>query len=266
MPTLDLADSLFAPLSSPIQGDRARPPRPDRPDRPDRIGPQLDREWTVLRHDPGALRRANGWRVVNVHVDDLDQLVTLAGGRQPTRPNTDEVLRQLLLTAHDDQLAARVVLQRMLPGLYGAVRRRRSDATGTVGLLEELVGAAWITIRTFDPARRPSCLGAALVRGAEHRAFRAGSRGRLIAEPCSGSPALDEVIDPARPHAVEELAELLRLARQSGLDEADLTLVRQLVRFGSSSALADELGVTDRTVRNRRARVTDRLRQVAAAA
>ena len=41
---------------------------------------------------------------------------------------------------------------------------------------DELVGAAWIAITTFDPARSPRCLAAALISDADYRAFRAPRR------------------------------------------------------------------------------------------
>jgi hypothetical protein len=66
--------------------------------------------------------------------------------------------------------------------------------------------------------------------------------------------------------ACEELAGVLADARAAGVPSADLDLVRQLLRTGSPGQVARDLDVTTRTIRNRRERVTIRLRQAALAA
>jgi hypothetical protein len=239
---------------------------------PTQIRPLLDREWERLRRRPSAVARAQSWHVTDIGFDDLDGLLRLAGYEVASTRRCDDVLRQLLHVGRHDELAARIVLQRILPGLLAVVRRRATAAGGPHGLLEELVGAAWITIRSYDLDRQPSSLAAALVWGADHRAFRSGAQRRAAAERTISSVVMsewsEEHTDPSTrwPGPDEELLSVLIDARSAGLDDDDLLLVSQLLSTGSVDTLADELGVTPRTIRNRRNRVTYRLRRAALAA
>lgn len=236
-----------------------------------RIRPRLEQEWSRLRHRPTAVTRARSWHVTEDDFDDLDGLLRLAGFGVPSTTATSEVFHRLVETGRHDDLAARVALQRLLPGLLAVVRRRAADSDGPDGLLEEIVGAAWIMIRCYDLDRRPACLAAALVWGADHRAFRTGTQLRARRERRAGASIMDRMLDvwpdrstAATPH--DELAEVLADARSAGVDEDDLWLVQRLVETGSTEAVAAELGVTARTIRNRRDRVTYRLRTIALAA
>lgn len=228
------------------------------------LAPQLRREWERLRHRPHAIEEATRWGVTDEPFDDLDELLVLAGYRCAASPDADAVLLRLLERAAVDQLAARIVLQRILPGLLAVVRRRGCGGRPH-GLLEELVGAAWITIRTFDVRRRPACLAAALICGAEHVAFRGPQRRRAAME-VPVDPSTETAADVTHIAPGEELAEVLRWAQVQGLDADDAELVRRIVDAESPQQLAAELGVTTRTVRNRRDRVTYRLRRLSVAA
>ena len=90
------------------------------------------------------------------------------------------MLRRLVIRAADDELAARIVLQRVLPGLLALVRRRQSRFGDD--MLEHLVAAAWIAIRTFAPNRRPACMAAALIGEADHACFCRPGRRRSTTE------------------------------------------------------------------------------------
>ena len=68
--------------------------------------------------------------------------------------------------------------------------------------------------------------------------------------------------DERRISACEELAGVLADARAAGVPTTDLELVRRLLRTGSPAQVARDLQVTTRTIRNRRDRVTLRLRQL----
>jgi DNA-binding CsgD family transcriptional regulator len=227
---------------------------------------QLRREWQRMRRRPDLLAAVRSWGLVeDAHeVHDLEDVLTLAGYQCAPSARTEDVLRRLVERAVVDELAARIVLQRILPGLL-AVVRRRSPAGRVSGVLEELVGAAWITIRTYDVRRRPACLAAALICGAEHQAFRRPLRSRASLE-VPVDPR--RVAPPARRHesAADELAEVLRWARLQGLSADDAEFVRRIVSAESPQELAAQLGVTTRTVRNRRDRVTYRLRRLSVAA
>ena len=226
-------------------------------------GTRLTAEWSRLRTRPDALRRATGWQVVEVPLTDLDQVLTAVGFEAAQTPLSERRLRELVLVAATDELAARVVVQRLLPGLLSIVRRRRRTERGS-DTFDELLGAAWVAIRTFNPARRPACLAAALLSDADYRAFRSAHRRRR-------SDAVPAAVLEARPAvgtgcASDELGELFRLALDEGVPADDIELLRQLLDAPTAIELAERLRVTPRTVRNRRDRITGRLREVALAA
>jgi DNA-directed RNA polymerase specialized sigma24 family protein len=152
------------------------------------------------------------------------------------------------------------VLQRLLPGLLAMVRRR-----GDAGAFEELIGAAWLAIRSYRTDRRPERIAANLVHDAAYATFTAPRRRRSASEVAIDPRWLDESPAEVVVGPFEELVALLAEARADGLPDEDLELVGRLVRAGSPSALAAECQVTARTVRNRRDRATARLRQVALA-
>lgn len=205
----------------------------------------------------------SSWQLIEVHVDDLDELLHLAGYERPATSTTEEVLRLLVLRARTEPLAARIVLQRLVPGLLAAARRRYRPDRNHV--FEELVAGAWVAIREYDPRRRPACLAAALIAGADYLAFGRAERRADRSEPTSPDHFDTRTADDRR-SALDELAELLDEAATAGVDDADLALVRGLVTVGSPSGLAATLGVTSRTIRNRRDRALGQLRRVAHAA
>jgi DNA-directed RNA polymerase specialized sigma24 family protein len=238
-----------------------RPHRRPRLSRSRCLSARLDREWALLRARPRVVARARSWRVTDRLFSDLDELLALAGHGTDRTAEANAVLGRLVDAGRVDQLAARVVLQRLLPGLLATVRRR-----GPNGELEELIGAAWLAIRSYRTDRRPQRIAANLVRDATYVAFTAPRR-RLSASEVAIDPRLfEETPADESTNAFEELARLLADARGAGLPDADVELVRHLVRAGSPSLVAAECQVTTRTVRNRRDRATARLRQLTLAA
>ena len=193
---------------------------------------------------------------------DLDQVLEVLGHRRAASPDHEVAMRRLVDRAPTDQLAARVVLQRILPGMLALVRRFGWMSEQPV---DDLVGAAWISITAFDPARAPRCLAAALIDDARHRAFRAPRRRASAGEvPIEVDP--ERAPATIRLHPSDELTELFALATGAGVPSDDLDLLRRLLAARQVADVAAELGVTTRTVRNRRAAVTGRLRELALAA
>lgn len=229
---------------------------------PHNTGERLAAEWARLRHRPSAVAHAQRWALVDGAVTDLDDVLAAIGFETAPTPAAERALRRLVLIAADDDLAARIVVQRIVPGLLGVVRRRRR----TVGhdAFDELLGAAWVAIRTFNPDRRPACLAAALIADADDRAFRRATRRRSHDELPTGE--LGDVADVRPRHAIDELDQLFVEALDAGVDEADIRMLRQLLAAPTAVELAAMLQVTPRTIRNRRDRITDRLREVALAA
>lgn len=222
----------------------------------------LEREWIRLDADPSAVRTARGWDVTTVPIHRLDDLLRLAGFGGGD--DGDHVLRQLVAHASGDELAATVVLRRILPGLVAANRRRPRHLSADDGL-RELIAAAWITIRSYDPTRRPSSLAAALIDGARYRAFRSEQR-RRDRHPELPNESLDLQPEPTVDDDLLALRHLLIEARTRGVADADLELIRRLAVGHTTEEIAAELGITPRAVRYRCARIVDELAVIARAA
>jgi DNA-directed RNA polymerase specialized sigma24 family protein len=229
--------------------------------RPD-TGGRLALEWTRLRSRPDHLRTASTWQLTDQPVTSLDEVLSAVGYECDPTPDAERRLRRLVALAHDDDLAARVVIQRILPGLLMVVRRRRGQAEH---VFEELLGAAWIAIRTYNPARSPRSIAAALISDADYNAFRAQSRRRSSTER-PVDPQADDLVHHHEPSSCEQLARLLADAADAGVAADDLDLLRQLLATPTTNQLAEVLQITPRTIRNRRDRITSRLREVALAA
>jgi DNA-binding CsgD family transcriptional regulator len=243
---------------------------------------RLGGEWRALAERPAVLARAARWEL-GISFRSLDDVVAAAGywsGREARLAAAsaeasagatggrdragDAVLARLLLAARSDDLAARVVLQRLLPGIVARARHWARRAPGNAEALDELLAASWSVIRTYPLERRPTHLAANLLRDAEYHAFIRATRRTAVLEP-TPPHLLDlpvEVVERVDP--LDELAELVVAAQRSrALTDRDLRLVRLLVRGTSVAAVAAELEVSVRTVTNHRDALVHRLRQTA---
>jgi len=221
----------------------------------------LDAEWRRLRRRPESLLQATAWALTDGPVGSLDEVLHAIGYDVAPTGDHDARLARLVAIARDDDLAARVVVRRCLPiALSVATRRLRN---GCPNAIEELFAALWIAIRTYDTSRRPSCLAAALVADADYRAFRATWRAPHRVEIPS-----DRIVELAarepEPDARAELEELLDEAAAAGVaTRDDLALLRDLATDPSPSRLARQWNIDERTIRNRRNRLTATLREMA---
>lgn len=244
-------------------------------------------DWETIAHRPAVVRRARAWGL-GVDFDDLDGLVRAVGYRPrpseagpasspapagapavnspaaaaPWADPADELLGRLLIVARDDELAARVVLHRLLPGLCAAARRwsvRRVG--GSDDAFDDIIAAAWVVIRNFPVERRPGQFAPKLLRDAEHQAFVKATRR------CWTSEAAEPASFDRRPAAVEaewsdpaeELTDVVALARPH-LSDYDLRLL-ELLRSGRTiPEVAAELGVSVRTVGYHREALVRRMR------
>lgn len=224
---------------------------------------RLATEWLRLSHCPVAVGRAGRWGLLPEPPADLDEVVNAVGGDRTDSTEADLLLRRLVAIARDDELAARIVIERLRRGLLSIAKRRRETRA-----FEDLLSAAWIAVRTYDPCRRNRFVAAALLADAEWHAFRRQERRKSNDE----LPLFDgdrwaaptPLEDDGGPET--ELAELLADARLAGVATADLDLIDLLLQNPSVDEVAAQLEVTSRTVRNRRSRIAARLREVALAA
>lgn len=223
----------------------------------------LDRDWAHLGRDRVARRQIGRW--ANDHAGtalgdacaaarSVDDLLDATGREHGRR--ADAVLVALIDLR--TPLAERIVLQRMLPLLLTSTARYGSLCRGGHPPSDVVVGAAWLVLRRYDTVRRPTHVIARLVSDAVWEAFRRPARRRNDAE------VPFDVIDriPAEPESdpLVEFAEMLRDARRSGVGDADLQLLRDLVRLRSTDALARRDDVSTRMVRYRRAAAVRRVR------
>ncbi len=243
---------------------------------------RLQREWDRLAVDPSAVRVARSWAGFDgFEPTDLDDFLSASGlGVRGHTEQQSSVLRRLVQLAEHEHLAARIVLQRLLPGLSALARRHSDTFEQGIDALDELVGVAWGVIRSFDLDRNRGYLVVSLLRSCSYHAFEAGQRpvdtntanddemyefwGCAVDDHAAavdevGAPDLDALTDPAL-----EVAVILQEARRCGIGEDDLTLIVGLMNR-PSRAVAKERRVTTRTLRVHRDQVVHRLRAVLAA-
>lgn len=227
---------------------------------------RLQREWDRLAISPSAIARARNWPLVIGRLDTLDDILRRTGyGRPSLSDSGDALLRDLVRVARSDQLAARIVLQRLLPGLSAMSRRRAVGFGSGLDALDEAVATACAVIRTFPVERRSRFVAAAMLHEIEYRAFQFQRRRKCEFVPTPAAvfeqaPAVDEPATPA-----DELRALLADARRAGFAAEDIELAERLASGATADELAAERKVTPRTIRNHRAIVVHRLRQLALA-
>ncbi len=215
----------------------------------------LDLEWRTLNRRPVCLRQAGTWEVVP-NPASLDEVV-----RAISRGNgTDAVLRHLVALSSHDDLAARVVLQRMLPGLVRLAVRWKHRAGTWTDAFDELLAAGWLVVRTMGDDARPQ-LAARLLRAIEYQAFVRTSRRAMVSVHIDMTDmAANESAD-----SLTELADLVRAA-QRVLTEHDRRVMQLLLHGRTPPEMAAELGVSVRTVTNHRHEMVRRLQDVALSA
>lgn len=242
---------------------------------------RLDREWQVLAARPATLRRARAWGL-GVPFASLDDLVAATGyrccpaGRNtshhhgevdpvPAGVDPNNVVARLLQAARTDDLAARVLLQRLLPGLVALARRWQRRHGAATDAFDEVVAAAWAVVREFPLDRRPEHLVPNLLRDAEYHAFIRPHRRALVHVPVSGD-RLDHVVEShgvVGSDALGELAEVVAIT--PSLSAHDRKLLALLLSGRTTLQVAAALKVSERTVRAHRDSMVVRMRQAVAA-
>lgn len=235
---------------------------------------RLEREWQVLNRRPAVLRRAAGWGL-GVAFASLDEIIVACGYRpysdggspvgSSAATEANEVLRRLLVAARVDDVAARVVLQRLLPGVVAVARRWGGHRRGgSADAFDEMISATWMVIREFPADRRSRHLAASLLRAGEYRAFQQVSR-RMMVQELTSPHLMDLPVETVVTWDVaDELAEVVACA--SSLTEHELQLIELLASGCTPVEMAERLNISVRTVRNHRDSVVHRLREAARAA
>ena len=245
------------------------------PNRKYRFAAQLDSEWQQLRQHRRALRQAQTWASDDADdalapflkdLTDLDQLLDATQGRRGLRGPDDKVMLRLVEVAQTDQLAGRIVIQRLLPGL---ISRSAGywDSRDRVDPIEIAIPAAWVALRTFDLSARRRHIASSILNDAIFHAFRQPLRRASATEITRSPDSFTVTPAPEGPSGpAEELANVVNEAQAAGVPTYDLDLLRHLVRAESPSRTARERNVTPRTIRNHRDRAIGKVRQALAIA
>lgn len=211
----------------------------------------LDQEWRHFSASGQASVALARWRKVEpalATLDTVDDVLSLR--RDPQRAN--EVLGMLVSRSGRDRVAARVVLQALMPGLVRlAVLYGRADPETTAG---DLVAIAWVRICSY-PTQRIGSVAANLL---------FDIRKQLLAErePMGDLPASDAVVS-AEDTVIDGLfVEELAHAEATGvIAEGAADLIMQTRVDGHPVVeLATRRGVSAHGLVQRRLRAEKRLR------
>lgn len=263
--TTDKAPARRSPRLHPGVATRRRP----------RTGAALDRrytfsrlqgEWERLSLSSTAIDTARSW-ALGITIDTLDDVLGASGYGAVGRDAADDdpMLARLVTLARHDTLAARILLQRMMPGLAVIARRRSRDGGDEYQAGDDVLAAAWTVIRTYPVERRPRFIAVNLLRDADYYAFRRGFR-RVDRDIPTASESFERTADDTvEAETMCSIADIVHLAVRAGVSDDDLNLVRRLAAGVRPEQIAAEMGVTDRTIRNYRRAMIERLRAVVAA-
>ena len=229
------------------------------------LSARLEREWRDLGSRPGVLDTVRSWDVIAAgepRIVSLDDLLRRTGFRAAASPAADAVLCRLVDLGAAEPLATRIVLQRILPGLLAIAREEQAREPRT-DAFDVLCAEAWMSIRQYRTASRPTQVAARLLSDARCRAFTNPRRRRRVVEELRPPHRLEEP-PPPDPSPFEELTTLLTDVCACGLPDGDLDVVRGLLRYDTAAGYALHAKVDQRTVRYRRDRSVARIRKVLA--
>ena len=224
----------------------------------------LDAEWARMVYSPRVLRTVNSWGLRPTPFTSLDEVLVAIGFRGAKCDLTaDRMLAQVVRHAATDELAARIVLQRVIPPMLAIARRRgHIRSIGYNDALGMVLSHAWEVIRTYPIERRPAKIAVNIVRDIEYFAFVRGERRRQQFE--TGAAIHDATLnqrsadllnheDPygsstGRSHSEVELAFLLQSAREHNMSEKSRAVFDALTTQ-TLDEFAAAHGITRRTAR-----------------
>lgn len=218
----------------------------------------LETEWPDLQPTVAmALQRwAIGYPILTVTNLEPGHHVTLSND------DTDRFLHALLTYAtdtrtDDGRLAARIVLQLMLPS---ATRLSGRLPSGSRADREAaIIATMYEVITSYPVTRRPSHVAANLTYDTWHRCYVERERVNATVPVSTAPDRLDP--DPRPTSSSEELARLLTWAVRRGiLTSGQAQLLSEGTAYGQTAVLARRLGVTPCAVRQRRRHALAKLR------
>ena len=240
-------------------------------------------DWEVLARSRSKVRRANAWQLPGEPVRHLDEVLTRSGyGQSVTDDDCDHYLSLLTAHARQDELACRVVVQRILPGLIAiAIRRGRIVTEGASFALDQLVSSAWMVICCYPIDRRPRRVAANLLRDIEYQSFvrearTKRSRTEVAADtwtmingetrsatrglPVRGISTATTDDDPVATES--ELSNLLHDLERLGLRAMDREAIEEMLSDRLSPESAKLAGISARALRDRRSAAIKRSQEL----
>jgi hypothetical protein len=221
---------------------------------------RLEAEWPALASGPlGARLRL--WS---------DQEAALAGFATPQHllrhllnlggsPRLkDETLAALLRQAQSDPLAARVVLQALLPGLKSLARRILFEAGERDEVWSALLAHCWERIRRYPLERRPTRIAANILLDALKKTTYELKRERRDRDEVSNEASTAQLAHLPVDRDVERLLRRAVEAAAISADEAELILHTRIDR-ADMHALAAKADLTYHALNTRRLRAEKRL-------
>lgn len=221
----------------------------------------LGTEWSKLATARTAVRRVNSWGLPNTPIDHLDDVLSLAGfGRDPKDSVADRFLFLLVQRASTDDLAARIVLQRLLPPLIAVARRRgRITVGGFDEALTEVISHAWMLIRTYPTDRRPAKVASNLVRDSEYHAFVKPTRYQRYTIQLCASDSMTHIPEPDVDETPLSILNDL-IDRSCSLSAHSRAILQKLASGMTVEQIAQAYGVQVRTARTWRRTAISELR------
>jgi DNA-directed RNA polymerase specialized sigma24 family protein len=159
----------------------------------------LDSEWRHVARGGSGRRALQRWAAVHPALGGARDLGGLLERRRASAAGP-AILAALAQLAPSDELAARTLLQALLPGL---VRLARTTAADDPEAIDEMVSLAWERIRTYPPGRTgPVAANVVLDVRKCYRRYRRRSAIRAVdlatmagTSRWHGRPAEDEALD-----------------------------------------------------------------------
>lgn len=230
----------------------------------------LEREWQILAVGELAdeYRRWAGTEPALAAFDGPVRLIEFLRDKRGSHALKDRALSALLVWARTDPLAARLILQAMLPGLKSLSARLGRSVVGFEELWQILFACLWERIVTYPVERRPSRVAANLLHDTLKRTL---AELRREAKALGQLPefALDELDDllgtPADSSGevdghVDADAVLRRAVAAGAVTPAEAELILETEIDGvPMAAVAERLGVSYNAVKIRRQRAEQRL-------
>lgn len=216
----------------------------------------LDREWEIVAAAPASRRRFIRWVATHPDLEGLESLDDLlVARRDPTR--APALLQVLAALAPTDKLAARTLLQAVVPGIVCfAARSAKEDPQA----IEEMVSLAWERIRTYPTTRPGSVAGNILLdvlkRYRRHWAIEQPRSGRPLPSELEGNECVEDTVLNRL-----LLEEIINAHRAGIVSKPALTLVlRTRVMGDPLEDVSAEMDVPQRNLCQRRWRAECRLR------